>query len=463
MNDMDKKMIGVFLLLLASVTSVFFIFRNKTENKEMDKEVINELSASVLNLEQGKMTVLDHNQGIYTFNVPDGNVHIGDSVVLRYMGILDKEKEIQDNTVIEYSAVTEVEEDLLPSEWLEDGIFSDYFKQAYKKLDTLSLDEKLGQLLLVRYNEDKAVKDLKEYHFGGFVFFEKDFKNKTKDGVKEMIEELQENANVPLLTAVDEEGGKIVRVSSNPNLVSEPFKSSKELYQEGGYPRIEEDVKEKSKVLEKLGLNLNLAPVVDVSINPMDYMYERSFGADSALTSTYAKTVIEASKGSGVSYTLKHFPGYGNNSDTHNASVVDNRSYESIINNDIPPFDAGIHAGAEAVLVSHNIVNSIDNVNPASLSPSIHNILRNRLEFSGIIISDDLYMGATSNVQNATTKALLAGNDLIITTDYEQSISELKASLHDGTISEDLVNRVSLRVLAWKYYKGLIFDEENEK
>lgn len=459
---MDKKMIGIFLLLIASITSAFLIFQNKTK-KEMDKEVINELSASVLSLEQGKMTVLDHNHGIYTFNVQESNAHIGDSVVLRYTGILDKDKEMQDNMVIEYSTVAEVEEDLLPSEWLEDGIFADYFKLAYQKLDTLSLDEKLGQLLLVRYDEDKAIDDLKEYYFGGFVFFEKDFKNKTIDSVKEMIEELQENANIPLLTSVDEEGGKIVRVSSNPNLVSEPFKSSKELYQEGGFSRIEEDVKEKSKVLDNLGLNLNLAPVVDVSTNPADYMYERSFGADSALTSTYAKTVIEASKGTGVSYTLKHFPGYGNNPDTHNASVVDKRSYESIISNDIPPFDAGIHAGAEAVLVSHNIVSSIDNVNPASLSPSIHNILRNRLEFSGIIISDDLYMGATSNIQNATTKALLAGNDLIITTDYEQSISELKASLHDGTISEDLVNRVSLRVLAWKYYKGLIFDEENEK
>lgn len=453
---MNKKIIGVFLLLLAGLTSAFLL-SHKKENK---KEDVFLLSASVLKMESDKVTVVDENLGIYTFHIQDVKANVGDTIAIRYAGLLDKDKELQDNTVIEYSTLTN-DENLLPTEWLEEGIFSDYIDLAYKKLKTLSLEEKLGQLLLVRYKEDVALRDLKTYHFGGFVFFEKDFKNKTSDNVKEMMNTLQKNANIPLLTAVDEEGGKIVRVSSNPNLVSVPFKSSKELYKEGGFPKITEDTKEKSSVLNKLGLNLNLAPVVDVSTDPSDYMYERSFGENSTLTSTYAKTVIEASKGTGVSYTLKHFPGYGNNPDTHTGSVADNRSLESILANDIPPFDAGIHAGAEAVLVSHNTVTSIDNVNPASLSPSVHNILRNRLDFSGIIITDDLDMGATSSLQNATVKALLSGNDLIITTDYEQSFSELKAALNDGTISEDLVNRVALRVLAWKYYKGLIF--ENEK
>ncbi len=455
---MDKKMIGILLLLIAGITSIFFFFTHKKENQK--DEVVNELSASVLKMENDKVTVVDEKMGIYTFSIQDMKASVGDTIAIRYAGLLNKDTELQDNTVIEYSTLTE-DNDLLPTEWLEEGIFSNYIDIAYKKLQTLSLDEKLGQLLLVRYKEDVALKDLNTYHFSGFVFFEQDFKNKTSDSVKEMINTLQKNASIPLLTAVDEEGGKIVRVSSNPNLVTSPFKSSKELYKEGGFPKITEDTKEKSDILNKLGLNLNLAPVVDVSTNTSDYMYERSFGENATLTSTYAKTVIEASKGTGVSYTLKHFPGYGNNADTHTGSVVDNRTLESILTNDIPPFDAGINAGAEAVLVSHNIVNSIDNTNPASLSPSIHNILRNRLDFSGIIITDDLYMGATSSIKNSTVKALLAGNDLIITTDYEQSFSELKAALNNGTISEDLINRVALRILSWKYYKGLIF--ENEK
>lgn len=455
---MNKKRMGIFLLCLIGFTSLFLIFHRSSKKEEVE---LNELKASVLSINQDMVTVTDKKQGIYTFSIKDLKANVGDAIVIHYAGLIDKEKELQENAVIEYSTLTLTDDSLLPTEWLEEGLFQDYYQKAYEKLKTLSLEEKIGQLLLVRYKEDTAIKDLNTYHFGGFVFFEKDFKNKTSDSVKNMINELQKNATIPLLTAVDEEGGKIVRVSSNPNLVNEPFKSSKELYKEGGFPKITSDTKEKSNILYKLGLNLNLAPVVDVSTNASDYMYERTFGADTTLTSTYAKTVIEASKGTGVSYTLKHFPGYGNNADTHTGSVTDTRTYESILANDIPPFDAGIHAGAEAVLVSHNIVSSIDNTNPASLSPSIHNILRNRLDFSGIIITDDLYMGATSNLQNATVRALLAGNDLIITTDYIESFSELKSALNDGTISEDLVNRVALRVLAWKYYKGLIF--ENEK
>lgn len=455
---MNKKMIGILLLCLTGIISIFLVVHKNTKK---EKTEVNELTASVLSVNQDKVSVTDTNQGIYTFSIKDLKASVGDSIVIRYAGLIDKEKELQDNAVIEYSTLTQVDDDLLPTEWLEEGLFQDYYQKAYEKLKTLSLDERIGQLLLVRYKEDTAIKDLNTYHFGGFVFFEKDFKNKTSDAVKNMINDLQKNATIPLLTAVDEEGGKIVRVSSNPNLVDTPFQSSKDLYKEGGFPKITTDTKEKSNILYKLGLNLNLAPVVDVSTNTSAYMYERSFGADTALTSTYAKTVIEASKGTGVSYTLKHFPGYGNNTDTHVGSSTDNRTYDDILNNDIPPFDAGIHAGAEAVLVSHNIVTSIDNTNPASLSPSVHNILRNRLDFSGIIITDDLDMGATSSIQNRTVRALLAGNDLIITTDYAESFSELKSALNDDTISEDLVNRVALRVLAWKYYKGLIF--ENEK
>ena len=111
-----------------------------------------------------------------------------------------------------------------------------------------------------------------------------------------MIKEVQEVSKIPLLTAVDEEGGKVVRISSNKNLVEEPFKSSKELYKEGGFERIKEDTIEKSKVLNNLGLNVNLAPVVDVSTNASDYMYERALGENTELTATYAKTVISASK-----------------------------------------------------------------------------------------------------------------------------------------------------------------------
>ena len=201
--------------------------------------------------------------------------------------------------------------------------------------------------------------------------------------------------------------------------------------------------------------------MVDVSLNPDDYMYSRSLGENTEVTSKYAEEVIKASKGYGVSYVLKHFPGYGNNKDTHGGSVTDNRSYEEILKNDIPPFKSGINEGAEAVLVSHNIVKSIDENNPASLSTNVHNLLRNELDFTGIIITDDLAMGATANIPDATVKAVLAGNDLIITTDYDASINSIKSAINDKTIDESLIDKLAFRVIAWKYYKGLSF--ENQK
>ena len=250
-------------------------------------------------------------------------------------------------------------------------------------------------------------------------------------------------------------------VSSNPNLASSKFLSPRDLYLNGGFDKIKEDTVNKSLLLSELGLNLNLAPVVDVSTNSSDYMYKRTLGENTELTSTYAKTVIKASKGLGVSYTLKHFPGYGNNKDTHNGVVNDNRSYDEIVKNDLPPFEAGINEGAEAVLISHNTVTNIDSSNPASLSVDIHNLLRNKLGFTGIIITDDLAMGAISSINNATVKAILAGNDLIITTDYEESFNDIKDAINNDTIDEGLIDKLAFRVLAWKYYKGLIF--ENQK
>lgn len=445
--------IGVFTL-----TGFAFLFTHNLNKKE---EKTNKITATVMAMDEGSITIQDDNQVIYTFLGENLKAETGDNIEIEYTGKLNKNKDVQENEIIRYTTSTvALDDNGIPTSWLDNGIFSNYYILANNKLKTLSLDEKIGQLLLVRYPEN-AKEALKKYQFGGYVFFEKDFKDKTEQEVKEMMTSLQEVAKIPILTAVDEEGGKVVRISSNKNLVDEPFKSSKELYAEGGFERIKQDTIEKSKILNNLGINLNLAPVVDVSTNSSDYMYPRALGENTELTSTYAKTVISASKATGVSYTLKHFPGYGNNNDTHQSGTTDNRSYDDIVKNDLPPFEAGIKAEAEAVLVSHNTVASIDKNNPASLSPSVHNLLRNQLGFTGIIMTDDLAMGATSSIDNAVVKALLAGNDMVITTDYEEDIRAIKNAVYNNTIDENLIDKLAFRVLAWKYYKGLMF--ENHK
>ena len=327
--------------------------------------------------------------------------------------------------------------------------------KAEEYLEQMTLDEKIGQLFLVRFPNSDASKIVTEKYIGGYLFFEKDFKGKTKEQVINMVNEVQNVSKVPLITAVDEEGGSVVRISSNSNLADEKFKSPSVLYNQGGFELIRQDTIKKSGVLKELGINLNLAPVVDVS-NPSDYMYGRTLKQGVDLTKEYAKTVIEASKDTGVSYSLKHFPGYGHNSDTHKAGSNDERSYEEIINEAVPPFEEGIKAGAEAVLISHNVIECMDSQNPASISEKVHSLLRDDLNFKGVIITDDLSMNAVSHIENIYIKAVQAGNNLIITSDYEKAISQVKAAVENGELAESVIDDLVEKTIAWKYYKELM-------
>ena len=335
-------------------------------------------------------------------------------------------------------------------------LFEDYYNKANELLNTMTIDEKITQLFLVRV-PDNSLEEVKKYQFGGYILFGKDTKNLPKDELKNKIASWQNVSKIPLLIAVDEEGGTVVRISNNKNLRETKFKSSQELYNEGGFDLIKEDTKEKNNLLYELGINVNLAPVADVSTNPDDYMYKRSFGKDYTKTKEYIKTVIRASKDTNVSNVLKHFPGYGNNVDTHTGVAIDNRTLDEFRNNDFVPFIQGINDGAEAILVSHNIIENIENV-PAPLSKNVHNILKNELKFSGVIMTDDLAMsGITKNItESPSVMALKAGNDLIIITDYLTGINDIKNSLNNNEISEDLINKAVLKIIAWKYYKGLI-------
>ncbi len=458
---MNKKTLITisFAFVLGIIISIMSLTGGNDAKKETGK-----LTGTVMGFVDDVVTIEDENSVTYTCNATEMNFNVGDNVTIEYSGILNENSVIKDCEVLDYEIVSNVVNPTdtgIPTGWQDNGIFKDFYVQAYNKLQTLTLDEKIGQLLLVRYPDSNQVNTLSKYGFGGYVFFAKDFENKTTDEVKNMTSSLQKAYKIPILTAVDEEGGKVVRISSNSKLVPNKFRSPSDLYKDGGFVKIKEDTVEKSRILNNLGINVNLAPVVDVSTNPADYMYDRTLQENTNLTSTYAKTVIEASKGTGVSYTLKHFPGYGNNPDTHTGSTTDNRSYDDIMKNDIPPFEAGIESGAEAVLVSHNTVTNIDSSNPASLSPAVHTLLRNNLKFTGVIITDDIAMGATNGIDNATVKAILAGNDLVITTDYEKSINSVKTAVNNGTLSENQIDKAVFRVLAWKYYKMIL--AENEK
>ena len=162
---------------------------------------------------------------------------------------------------------------------------------------------------------------------------------------------------------------------------------------------------------------------------------------------------------SGLSSTLKHFPGYGNNVDTHTGISIDKRPYSTFEKSDLIPFKYRIYAGVESALVSHNIVEAMDNVLPASLSPSVHQVLRNALHFTGVIMTDDLSMDAIKEYTNNTNpaiKAVIAGNDMMIMTNFEDGYNSILQGLEIGSISKEQINKAVFKVLAWKYKMGIL-------
>ena len=338
----------------------------------------------------------------------------------------------------------------------DNGIFSNYYEQALEKLKAMSLDEKIAQVLLVRVPKDNGIEVLSQYQFGGYLLFARDTMNTTKEDFINKIRAYQNVSKIPLIVAVDEEGGSVNRISINPNLVEEPFRSSADLYREGGLDLIDEDTRRKNSILGELGINFNLAPVVDIA-SENSFIYKRTLGTDLDVLNEYVKRTINISKESKVSYCLKHFPGYGDNVDTHTGMAEDFRYLNELEIKDLIPFKTGIENGAEAILVNHNILVNIDNSSPASLSMVIHNILRNNLGFTGIIVTDDLYMDAIKNYYDRPViRALEAGNDLIIINDYGSGINEIKDAINNNSFDINILDKAVLRVLSWKYYKGLI-------
>jgi beta-N-acetylhexosaminidase len=342
---------------------------------------------------------------------------------------------------------------------VEPGEEAKRYRKADDLLAGMSLEEKVGQLFLVRCPTQGAAQDAAEYHLGGYVLFKQNTENQTPAGLKKEIASYQEASKVPMLIAVDEEGGLVNRISQLPQFRSAPFRSPQALYGEGGLELIRSDTQEKARFLKKLGINVNMAPVCDVSTDSKDYIYARTFGKDADQTAEYVKTVVEMMDAEGMGSVLKHFPGYGNNRDTHTGVAHDQRPIETFRSSDFLPFLAGFAAGGDSVLVSHNVVEVMDPDLPASLSPKVHKLLREELEYDGVIMTDDLYMDAIRTeygVGDAAVLAIQAGNDMICGTDYKEQVPAVIQAAQDGRISEEALDQSVLRILLWKEKLGLL-------
>ena len=240
-------------------------------------------------------------------------------------------------------------------------LFEDYYKKAEEYMKDMKLEEKLGQMIFPRFNYKNRTDDIKNKKPGGFVLFAYDFDyNATfiQDYIKEIQNLSDSNVGLPLGLAVDEEGGTVVRVSKYHRY--EKFPSPQQIYNESGNDGIAKIDAEKRDLLRKFFLNVNLAPVADISSNSSDYIYPRTIGRNALESAEYIEKDVEGYVKDNFTCCAKHFPGYGNNIDTHGDIAIDERSYEQFQQEDFLTFEAAIRQQIPMILVSHNIVKCKD-------------------------------------------------------------------------------------------------------
>ena len=363
-------------------------------------------------------------------------------------------------TVEEESEASALEED---SEVLEEEQAEitdpemDYVAQRVEEiLSGMTLEEKVGQMFLARM-PDSAAYYAETYQLGGYVLFDVDFNGYSQEEVIERIDSCQAVSKIPMIMSVDEEGGTVTRVSDY--FRDSRFMSPRDVYAEGGWSGIVSDTIEKCELLKELHLNMNLAPVCDLADDYGDFMYDRSFSGDAQEAANFIGWTISTMNQQGIGSSLKHFPGYGNNVDTHTGMAIDYREAQEYYDYDLVPFMEGIEMGASSVMVSHNIVTCFDDYYPASLSPEIHRILREDLGFEGVIITDDLVMGAIQDFcgeVNSAVYAVEAGNDMLISTNFESQFESIMAAIDEGRITEERINESVRRILTMKINMGLM-------
>lgn len=338
---------------------------------------------------------------------------------------------------------------------LVEQIPEDPLPELVRQMDT---GRKVGQIFLARRPESGAVEQAARFQPAGFLLFGRDFAGQTPETLRAALAEERDAAEIPLFFGIDEEGGTVVRISGKAAFRAERFRSPQALYAAGGLEEVLRETAEKDALLLSLGIRLNLGPVADLSVDPADFIYARTLGQDAEMTAEYVAAVVRQMDADGVGSVLKHFPGYGSNADTHTGVAVDTRSLASFQADDLVPFAAGIGAGADAVLVSHNIVQCMDAQRPASLSPDVHALLRGMLGFRGVAVTDDLAMEGVRQAAGDASAAVLAvraGNDLLITSDLPGDFAAVLAAVQSGEISAGRLDEAVCRVLRWKQELGV--------
>lgn len=294
------------------------------------------------------------------------------------------------------------------------------FAYTAGSLTTLSLEEKVGQLLIVHFNgleaNEEARKLIQEVHVGGFIYYNWSNGLENLDQVKNLSRGLQTLSKIPLWISIDQEGGPVARLKAGVKF----FPGNRVMAQSGNPEWAEESAYQGGLELKAVGINMNFAPVVDISSDPAtSYMAKRTFGDTPECVIKYARAVLQGYQRAHVIPVLKHFPGYGDvEIDPHADLPICKKTIEDLEQVELSPYVA-LSSQAPAIMTAHILMPSLDGDKCATLSKKIiHDLLRKKMHYDGLVITDSLVMAGllknSLSIEEAAIEALEAGCDLLI-------------------------------------------------
>jgi beta-N-acetylhexosaminidase len=336
---------------------------------------------------------------------------------------------------------------------------------AQADLNGMTLDEKLGQMFLIETYYQTWTPDIAnmvvQMHAGAVIIYAKNMK--TPQQLKAYIASIQAHAKIPLLVTMDEEGGLVDRLGYNHFFP--PLPAAQTLGAIGKPALATQAGDQAAQEMLEMGINTDLAPVVDVRGPNGSIETTRLYGNNPATVTTFAGAYLDALQSHGVIGTLKHWPGIGNVTlDPHLTLPTINDSMAQLQAQHFATFRALLSHNPGMIMVTHVIVNAIDPKMPATLSPKLVNgVLRGQLGYDGVVMTDSLYMQGIAihyNLPEAGVLSVIAGDDLLEgafdTTSMAGMIAALKAAIASGRITVARINQSVMRILKLKIRFGLL-------
>lgn len=340
--------------------------------------------------------------------------------------------------------------------------------EVQETLAGMTLEEKVAQLFFITPEAltgvEKAVQAgdttrecLEKYPVGGIIYFQQNITG--EEQLKTMIANTKSYSKYPIFIGVDEEGGSLVARIANSGVIDVP--KVPDMAQVGAgkdTARAYEVGKTLGTYLSELGFNVDFAPDSDVLTNPGNKAIGiRSFGSDPEMVAGMVEQEVKGLQECKVSAVLKHFPGHGDTiADSHNGKAESTRTMEQLESCEFLPFQAGIEAGADFVMVGHiSLNNALGDDTPASINEKVvQGILRDKWNYDGIVITDSLAMGAVTEYygpKEAAVKVLQSGGDMMLMPqDFAQAYEGVLEAVQNGTVSEERIDESVCRILRVK-------------